>query len=82
MKNIKMYHKSYCPYCNAAKKLMDKLNWQYQEIEVTHDQKAFSEMVILSGRRSVPQIFINDKHIGGFDDFQTYIKRLSQLQTA
>lgn len=81
MANITLYHKDYCPYCKAAKKLMEKLNWQYKAIEVTHDKKLFNEMVAKSGRRTVPQIFIDNQHIGGFDDFQVYVSKLSNLAT-
>lgn len=80
MNNITIYHKDYCPYCKAAKQLMNKLKWQYKEIEVTNDKKQFDLMVEKSGRRTVPQIFINDQHIGGFDDFQHYVKKLSKLK--
>lgn len=83
MANITLFHKDYCPYCKAAKALLAKLDWQYKEIEVSDDQDAFNNMVELSGgRRTVPQIFINDQHIGGFDDFQAYVKKLSKLKRA
>jgi len=82
MANITVYHKDYCPYCKAAKQLLDKLNWQYKAIEVTHDKKRLKEMIAKSGRRTVPQIFINDEHIGGFDDFQVYVRNLSSLSNA
>ncbi|ALO44150.1 glutaredoxin 3 [Pseudoalteromonas phenolica] len=83
MANITLFHKDYCPYCKAAKALLAKLEWQYKEIEVSDDQDAFNNMVELSGgRRTVPQIFINDQHIGGFDDFQAYVKKLGKLKRA
>ena len=77
MAKIKMYHKDYCPYCRAAKQLFKKLGWQYTAIEISDNDRLFQEMVSPSGRRTVPQIFINDEHIGGFDDFQHYVKQLS-----
>ena len=83
MANITLFHKDYCPYCKAAKALLAKLDWQYKEIEVSDDQDAFNNMVKLSGgRRTVSQIFINDQHIGGFDDFQAYVKTLGKLKRA
>ena len=79
MQDIKIYFKDYCPYCQAAKAQLNKLGWQYTEIDVQDDKKAFAEMVALSGRKTVPQIFIAGDHIGGFDDFQHYLKQLSTL---
>ncbi len=80
MIKVKIYHKDYCPYCKAAFKQLNKLNWQYEAVEVSDDASLFNEMVTLSGRKTVPQIFINDAHIGGFDDFQNYLTQLSNLK--
>lgn len=78
MTTFTVYHKDYCPYCHAALQLLDRLGWEYHAIEVTDDVGAFTEMVARSGRRTVPQIFLGDKHIGGFDDFQHYLNDLRQ----
>ena len=65
----KIYSTAICPYCVRAKMLLDKRNINYIEYKVDEDNKLFEEMLNLSnGRRSVPQIFIDDKHIGGYDD--------------
>ena len=80
MNTITLYHKDYCPYCKSAKALLDMLGWRYTEIEVTDDVRAFSEMVSRSGRRTVPQIFIEDQHIGGFDDFVEYLESQGLLE--
>lgn len=61
---------------------MDSLGWRYTEIEVTHNENLFKEMVELSGRKTVPQIFIKNQHIGGYDDFEAYVKRLAKLSNA
>ena len=79
MSTFTVYHKDYCPYCKAAKRLLDSLGWDYQEIEVITDVGAFTEMVARSGRRTVPQIFHGDTHIGGSDDLQSYVRQLSHL---
>ncbi len=69
MKKILIYTKDYCPYCVKAKHLLDKKNATYEEIDVTHDEKIFAELVAKSnGRKTVPQIFIGDHHVGGCDD--------------
>ncbi|MCF6457394.1 hypothetical protein L1068_11285 [Pseudoalteromonas sp. MMG023] len=52
---------------------MDGLNWQYEEIDVTHNSHEFKQMVLLSGRKTVPQIFIDGEHISGCDDFKAYL---------
>jgi glutaredoxin 3 len=64
-----------CPYCVRAKALFDKLEVPYTVIDVSTDTKLREEMVTLAGgRTSVPQIFIGDDHIGGFDDLYALYK--------
>lgn len=70
MTNITVYHKEYCPYCKAAIRLLNKLELPFNEIEVTNNPLEFSNMVRKSARRTVPQIFVGNEHIGGFDDLQ------------
>lgn len=66
--NVKVYSGDRCPYCNAAKKLLEKKEVAYEEINVDTDPNLRAEMERLSKRQSVPQIFIGDFHVGGFDD--------------
>jgi glutaredoxin 3 len=68
MQKIVIYTTATCPSCIGAKKLLDRKKLKYSEIAVDKDPAKREEMIELSGRRSVPQIFINDKPIGGFDD--------------
>lgn len=69
MAKIEIYTTNVCPYCIKAKRLMDAKDLDYTEIDVTGDDDARIALVEKSGgRRTVPQIFINDKAIGGFDD--------------
>lgn len=75
MKNIVIYSKDYCPYCNAAKRLFTDRGWSFTNIEVGYDEALLAEMVERSGRRTVPQIFSDEGHIGGFDDLQTFLER-------
>ena len=64
-----IYSTAMCPFCDRAKMLLQKRNIEYTELKVDQDVKLFEEMLVLSsGRRSVPQIFIDDRHIGGYDD--------------
>lgn len=65
---VVIYTTGTCPYCVQAKALLDKKHVSYQEVRVDTDPNALQTMMTLSGRRTVPQIFINDKPIGGSDD--------------
>ncbi len=68
MANVIVYSSANCPYCLRAKDLLDQKGVQYQEIRVDQDLAQRDIMMEKSGRRTVPQIFINDKPIGGYDD--------------
>jgi len=65
---ITIYTKGYCPYCHAAKALLARRGLAFEEIAVDHDRALEKEMIERSGRRTVPQIFINGQHVGGHDD--------------
>lgn len=69
-KNIKIevYSTEFCPYCTRARMLLDSKGVSYIEFRVDQDLNLRSEMERRSNRTSVPQIFIGNKHIGGFDD--------------
>lgn len=68
MSKVEIYTTDMCPYCVRAKQLLDRKQIPYTEIRVDHDLLLRDKMVQLSGRRTVPQIFINEKPIGGCDD--------------
>ena len=68
MAKVVIYTTSYCPYCFGAKQLLREKQIEFEEIDVTEDPQRRSEMERLSARRTVPQIFINGRPIGGFDD--------------
>jgi len=66
---VEIYTWASCPFCIQAKQLLDSKNVNYTEYGIDGDEIARSEMADRAlGRRSVPQIFINDQHIGGCDD--------------
>ncbi len=68
MSKVIIYTSDYCHYCTKAKALLQKKQIQFEEIDATSDT-AREEMIIKSGgRKTVPQIFINNQHIGGCDD--------------
>tara|TARA_Y100000591_G_scaffold131617_1_gene112773 strand:- start:420 stop:674 length:255 start_codon:yes stop_codon:yes gene_type:complete len=69
MSKIEIYTWQYCPFCIKAKTLLNKKNIQFTEYKIDGDEAARDEMSLrASGRRSLPQIFINDEGIGGCDD--------------
>ncbi len=70
MQPITIYSKDYCPYCTKAKLLLKrKGRADITEIDITHDEALQQEMITKSGgRKTVPQIFIGDTHVGGYDD--------------
>ena len=65
---IVMYVTDGCPYCARARGLLTQKGLAFSEINVDEDAKSREEMIVRSGRRTVPQIFIGDRHIGGCDD--------------
>jgi len=68
MPEIDMYCTSTCPYCIRAEKLLNKKGVKFNKINVENNQNKLKEMLKRSKQNTVPQIFIDDKHIGGFDD--------------
>ena len=65
---ITIYTANRCAYCNAAKKLLESKSLTYNEINIDEDTSKRDELVTRTQRRTVPQIFIGDHHVGGFDD--------------
>ncbi|MEM7427050.1 MAG: glutaredoxin 3 [Pseudomonadota bacterium] len=69
MASIKIYSTRLCPFCYAAKALLSRKGVSYDEIDVTFDRSERAKMTELAGgRTSVPQIWIGERHVGGFDD--------------
>jgi glutaredoxin 3 len=68
MTEVRIYTTRICPYCVAAKRLLRARGVTYEEIDVTGDDVQRAWLVQRTGRRTVPQIFIGEEAIGGFDD--------------
>ena len=66
--SVEIYTKTTCPHCVRAKALLDMKKVTYREISIDGDEAIRNEMMERSGRRTVPQIFINGRAIGGCDD--------------
>ena len=65
---IKMYTITICPYCAAAKRLLKARSFEYEEINIEHEGISRDKLVELTGGRTVPQIIIDGKPIGGYDN--------------
>ena len=70
MSIVKVYTTDYCGYCTAAKELLKQLGVAFEEIDVSNDPQMRAQLVELTHRRTVPQIFIRDQSIGGFTDLR------------
>ena len=68
MPQVTIYTKDYCPYCQAAMRLLEKKKVAFERIEVTSADMQAAMTARAGGRRTVPQIFIGDVHVGGSDD--------------
>lgn len=69
MANVEIYTKGYCPYCHRAKALLADKGISFVEYPIDNDNELRNQMIArANGRTTVPQIFINDLHIGGCDD--------------
>jgi glutaredoxin 3 len=81
MAKVEVYSSAHCPYCVMAKQLLDRKGVKYDEIKVDVDPAKRQEMMKKSKQRTVPQIFINDKPIGGYTDMVALDrnKRLDEL---
>ena len=75
MPQVTIYTTSYCPYCTRAKHLLGKKGVAFNEIDVGGDAELRAEMEAKSGRYTVPQIWIGERHIGGCDDLYALDQR-------
>lgn len=71
MNKIVMYTSNYCPFCKNAEQLLDNKGFAIDEkIYVDQDPEALSSMMEITGKRTVPQIFIGENFVGGFDELR------------
>ena len=80
MKNIIIYTGPFCNYCDAAKRLLTRNNAQFKEINIATVNGAKEEMILkTNGKKTIPQIFFDDKHIGGYDEVRA-LEKENKLQ--
>lgn len=70
MKSVTIYSTSWCTYCNAAKRFLDQKGVPWTDVDLTDDDAGRAALVERTGRRTVPQIFVGDVHVGGYDDLR------------
>ena len=75
---MKIYTTPICPYCIRAKRLLDTKGVPYDEIDVSVNDRARIDLAERTGRRTVPQIFIGEHHVGGSDDLDA-LERAGKL---
>lgn len=73
--DVVMYRTPFCPYCHRAAALLQRKGVAFREVDVSHDDRARDRLIEASGRRTVPQIFINGVSVGGFDDIAALDRR-------
>jgi glutaredoxin 3 len=80
MKSVTIYTGPLCAFCDAAKKLLTRNNVEYKEINIAIVDGAMDEMITkASGKRTIPQIFFDENHIGGYDDVRA-LEKENKLQ--
>jgi glutaredoxin 3 len=67
---VRIYTTHWCPYCICAKRLLDKKGVRYEEIDVGQDAELREWLVERTGQRTVPQVFVEDRSLGGFTDIE------------
>jgi glutaredoxin 3 len=75
MPKVEIYTTPWCPYCHAAKSLLDEKGVPYEEVDVLDPELRAAMMERANGRRTVPQIFIGETHVGGYDDMAALDRR-------
>ncbi len=81
MKNITIYTGPFCGYCDAAKRLLARNNATFKEIDISKVEGAMDEMIKKSnGKRTIPQIFFDNEHIGGYDEARALEKQNKLLE--
>ena len=76
--NIVIYTQNGCGYCNMAMYEFDKLNWNYTAKNIEEDAHRESLFESLPNVKTVPQIWINDVHIGGYNELKTWLKKRTE----
>ena len=75
MKKVEIYTTQWCPYCHAAKSLLETRGVAYEEVDASDPDMRQAMVQRAHGRRTVPQIFVGETHVGGYDDLSALDRR-------
>ena len=75
MQKVEIYTTQWCPYCNAAKSLLQDKGVAFEEVNAEDPEVRMEMVQRANGRRTVPQIFVGDTHVGGYDDMAALDRR-------
>lgn len=78
MQPVTIYTTPFCGFCHAAKRLLNSKDVTFNEIDVSRDPELKQEMMTKSGRHTVPQIWVGETHVGGFDELNA-LERAGKL---
>ena len=81
MSKVEIYTTQWCPYCHAAKALLDEKGIAYEEVDAQAPEARMAMIQRAHGRRTVPQIFVGEQHLGGYTDIAA-LDRAGKLDTA
>lgn len=73
--DVVVYTKPFCPYCTAAKALLREKGVAFREVDISRDDALREDLVARTGRRTVPQVFVGETHVGGYDDLAALDQR-------
>lgn len=84
MANIKIYSKQWCSYCANAKRLLETRGFDFEDLDITQDPALETQLINQTGQRTVPQIFVEDRFIGGFVELARLVSsgKLDHLKRA
>lgn len=75
MNQVTIYCTKTCPFCTMAKKLFDNKGVTYESIDIGNDREKWAQLEAKTGRNTVPQVYIGEQHIGGYDELSAADKR-------
>ena len=84
MANIKIYSKQWCSYCANAKRLLETRGFDFEDLDITQDPALETQLINQTGQRTVPQVFVEDRFVGGFVELARLVSsgKLDHLKRA
>lgn len=70
---VKIFTKDFCPFCTESRKLLDEKKIPFEEVNLTQNEELLTELKNRTGQKTIPIIFIDKNHLGGFDELENHI---------